>query len=995
MLTFIPKLSAPRLHPHAVETELVRKLGSLDDFGAHWIFGGAGSGKTQGVRLWLDRVQSPFAWIQLDSFDNDPLLFLEHLCLAIEPLLEPGAQLPGFFSQGRLALDRHFEFLWDLTLRSLAQPSILVLDDAHLIEDWFAHPVLHHLLTQLHVKLHLVVISRSAVPDSYAREVVNRELRVLGPEYLVWGATQVEGWLRSRWGIRRPSKRLVGTLIEISQGGAGVISLLDVEGLRTSGASLEHAAEQVELSSLMESSLSDKLASTDMEALRWLACLGSFPEVWLEKLSFSSEVKHCISEWKRHSSVLIRLDRDESEFRFHPLFAEIIRTGEPELHPELAELRGALVDCAASEGRVFDAVELSRESRDWTRYWILIQRAGCDWIQHGQVGLLHRALASVPEERLCTWDGPLLSLFRAASLLHVEPPRTYALGLDAAQRAGRQDGRIWAMGLALAASSVVGGGQSLSLLGKVAEELNHHIGSEWFVSLPSSLRLHALKAGLIASMLATDEVPLNVLFEQINLALDCSEDVDLQAEVVSSMMRIVALHGLAEFYEATALHLARLESVAKTPTAKTAIYNAKTSQFLALGRKSDCVQAANATLAGYSEQSPSIWKIEVLCIGAYCCLSEQDLKQGTRLCGELERLADKVQFQSAALHWHLHAAAISAHQHDLEKSLYHYKQAVMCSDNYGYPFMQITSRAGLIVIALELGQVALGERLLLEGDEILGRCNMPFAERIHAGTRAYVAMCTQPVEMARASFEALFRLMRESNSYALALDLLPQYPNFLKFALEHEIQIDLVRDIIARAPLFPKHRPHRAWPSLYEVKVLGGFNLIVNGESQRDRFATSGRRFELLTFLLWKGGRGVSHDFCYRYIWPYIEGPKRLKRVMRAALSRLREDLGREDAILDIDGVISLNPELWSYDAWEMEAQLEQEEEHVRMQKLLLLRRGFVGPTPFPPGLRSLIPGNGGIDYGPEPLLKWLGFVPQKVLAFPSVEGQAPPDSWS
>lgn len=980
-MPFDPKLSAPSLDPCAVEAELVNALEREDAYGASWVQAGAGTGKTQGTRLWLEKIKKPYAWIQLDPSDEDPLLFLQQLCKAIKPLLRPETQLAQLFPKGIVSPDRHCEFIWDQVVGALQAESVLVLDDAHVIKQWRAHPLLHHILTQQHQRLQIVVLSRACAPQAYAREVVNRQIRLLGPKHLVWGVAQLQRWLLLRWGITTAESDFLEDLLQISQGQAGILALLDILELRRSGASLERAARHIELSSLMEGALLAQLSARDLEILRWLACLGSFPEHWLDDLDIPESVRACIQSWSQSRSVLTRLEHSPGEFRFHPLLCELLKRGTPRLHKADASLRTALIERCALDGRLADALELSRHAQDWRRYWQFLESLGLGWIQKGQLGQLGRCLDAMPQREVERLEGASLSLFRSALLLHQHPAKAYEQGMDAVRRACLSSGgspEIWALGLETAASSVIAGGQGLALLEEIADEVRKVIGTRSFEQYPSSIRLRALKAGVISSMLADARIPLKPLFSATCAALDASQDIELQADVLSSMMRIVALHGLAELYEPVALRLANLEALATSPTAKTAVLNAKSSQFLALGRRADCVNAAVSTLSGYSEQTPSVWRIEVLCIGTYGCLAGQNLDGARRLCETLEELTKTVEYQSVAHHWHLHAGAIAAHDGDWEASRHHLEQCVHCSDMYGYPFMQIIARSVLLVTALELGMYELAERTLAEGDEILARVHMPLAHNVHEGSKTYFAMATMPAAEARLAYERLFALMERTNNYGLALDLLPQYARFLKFALEHKIRTDLVRAIIARAPAFPKRRPHPDWPSLYEVKVLGGFDLRINGESGRARLTSSGRRFELLTFLLWKGGRGVSHQEFHQYIWPYIEGQKRFKRTMKLALSRLREDLGREDAILDEDEQISLNPELWSYDAWELEAELAKAGPSARLDMLLRLQRGFVGPTALPESVCELVPNRGGMDFGPEPLLTWIELSPDE-----------------
>lgn len=940
---------------------------------AHWLCASAGAGKTQGVRLWVENGGRPYAWIQLDASDRDPFRFLEGLFAATMPLMDSEREHPSIFPQGRFSLERHCEFLWEHLLDSLRMPSILVLDDAHLIGPWSRHPALHHLLRHPHPRLHLVVVSRKDPSQAYARELVNQKTRLVAPQAFVWQLPHLRAWLRRRWQIREPEPDLLQALLEISQGNAGVLSLLDIDALRKSGVCLKNAVKQLELASVMEHSLGSQMNGGERQVLSWLACLGSFPEVWLSKLNFPEGVMDRVRSWVHEGSVIMRLDSGTQELRFHPLWAELLRSATPKPDQTLPDLYARIIDACVAEDRPLDAMALARHTQDWPRYWEQLAKEGVRWIERGQTRRLSQALAVIPAKTLSALDGPVVSLLLAADALDREPATAYSLALQAVSqsRQGTFVPSVWAMAIAFAASSVVGGGQSLARLEPIAQALDESIETTWFAELSPDQRLNALKGGVIALLSAATKLRIDKLFEQTHLALGASENVELRAEVLSAMMRVVALHGLAQFFEPVALGLREIQSLAQSPCAQTALENARVSQYLALGLKSECVSAADATLKGYAKDAPSVWKAEVLCIAAFSCLSSGLIARAHRYCKELEVLARPGRSKSASLHWHLHAGALAAHEGTLAQAMAHFELGVKHADDYGYPFMQIVTRCVLMVTKLESEDLKGAQRLLREGDEILRNCDVPFAQRVHAGSLAYFNMKVGSVLQAKQAFERVFDLMRASDSYSLGLDLLPQNQQFLSFALERDIQPDTVETIVRRAPFYPAKRPHPRWPSLFEVQVLGGFELRINGQCARARFASSGSRFAMLTALLWEG-RGLDLQRCETELWGYQRDKMRRRRAMQMALRRLREDLGREDAIVELDGVLQLNPELWSFDAWELNTKLQAASTAERSALLTKVERGFVGPTPIPEGMRHRVPQRGGRDFGPAPLLPWI-----------------------
>ncbi|MGD8612605.1 MAG: AAA family ATPase, partial [Desulfobacterales bacterium] len=121
----------------------------------------AGYGKSTLVSCWLDRCESPNAWISLDENDNDLRQFLSYFLTAVEtvfpnsvketmtlvnaPTLPPLSTLVGTLAN---------------ELDMIEQDFILVLDDIHTVREKSVHHLLSDLLHHPPRPMHLVLIGR-------------------------------------------------------------------------------------------------------------------------------------------------------------------------------------------------------------------------------------------------------------------------------------------------------------------------------------------------------------------------------------------------------------------------------------------------------------------------------------------------------------------------------------------------------------------------------------------------------------------------------------------------------------------------------------------------------------------------------------------------------------------------------------------------------------------------------------------------------------------
>jgi two-component SAPR family response regulator len=106
--------------------------------------------------------------------------------------------------------------------------------------------------------------------------------------------------------------------------------------------------------------------------------------------------------------------------------------------------------------------------------------------------------------------------------------------------------------------------------------------------------------------------------------------------------------------------------------------------------------------------------------------------------------------------------------------------------------------------------------------------------------------------------------------------------------------------------------------SKIKIYSLGRFEVLIDGK----RFCPTGKAqrkpLDLLKCLIAHGGRKVSSSTIIRFLWPDSEGDA-APMAFDSTVFRLRKLLGRSDAILLSDGLLTLNSEIVWVDIWEFE----------------------------------------------------------------------------
>lgn len=162
------KLNVPEPRPGRVERrELVARLVEGAERKLTLVCAPAGWGKTALLSEWhaSQEESRPFAWVQLDPSDDDPVRLWSYLIAALRTV-EPdlGAASLAALQAARPALvDVVLPPLLN-ELASLRRPIVLVLDDYHLVRDERVHESIAYLLRHLPRTTHLAIASRADPP---------------------------------------------------------------------------------------------------------------------------------------------------------------------------------------------------------------------------------------------------------------------------------------------------------------------------------------------------------------------------------------------------------------------------------------------------------------------------------------------------------------------------------------------------------------------------------------------------------------------------------------------------------------------------------------------------------------------------------------------------------------------------------------------------------------------------------------------------------------
>jgi LuxR family transcriptional regulator, maltose regulon positive regulatory protein len=402
-----PGVVATKLRPPGLPTGLVARSGLLARMRGTdrtiLLCAPAGFGKTVLTTDWLAAERPPYAWISIDALDNDPKRFTNHLAAAIAGLGSPAAEraatlLRGIGSGGAggvAALDDEVV----QALNALDPRTVVVLDDMHELEAGPCLAILQALLDRRPAVPRLALLTRVDPPLPLGRMRVAGELLELREQDLRFTADeagelfdQLLGGLDAEL-VQRLSRRTEGW----------------VAGLRMAAIALEHAQDRRTVVEAFAGShrfvvdyLVEETVGRQSEAVQQFlmetSILGRFTEETCAAVTADPAAGRLLYDVEKANLFLVPLGPDRLWYRYHHLFAELLRFRLRRLHPDrLDALHERASRWFEAEGDVAQALEHATRMSRRGRVAALIDAHGIGILARSELASLKRWIDAVPD----------------------------------------------------------------------------------------------------------------------------------------------------------------------------------------------------------------------------------------------------------------------------------------------------------------------------------------------------------------------------------------------------------------------------------------------------------------------------------------------------------------------------------------------------------------------------------------------------------------------
>ncbi len=361
----------------------------------------AGFGKTTLLVAQLEQQPHPVAWVSLDENDNDASQFLHYLIAAIQTCHPTFGQKESI----ALSLPQATNFLPMLRslvnqLNQFEQPLLLVLDDYHNINQSSSHEILNYLIEHRPSNLHLIITSRTEPPLLLSRLRVRRQLLEITEQDLRFTHQEASEFLNQISKLQLTAED-ISTLETRTEGW--------IAGLQLAAISLNNEADKTLFiqtfagdDNYITDYLTDEVLKHQPKEIRdfllQTSILSKLSPSLCDAITGHHDSATVLEKLERTKLFLIPLDNKRRWYRYHHLFAELLREQLTRICPnQLTSLHRAASQWLTEHNQPHEAMQHAFAIDDFEQALATLSAHGQHLFDEGQTITLKTWYQRLPE----------------------------------------------------------------------------------------------------------------------------------------------------------------------------------------------------------------------------------------------------------------------------------------------------------------------------------------------------------------------------------------------------------------------------------------------------------------------------------------------------------------------------------------------------------------------------------------------------------------------
>ena len=295
-----------------------------------------GYGKTTLLAQWAERLGARVAWVSCDDGDNDPVVLLSALAVALDRIEPVDQTIFGVLASSGADITVVPRFV--SAIASMQLPVTIVLDHAEAITNKKCLNTIAELALRLPAGWQLALASRSAVPLPTARLRAHGGIVEIGAEDLAMSPQ--EAFLLLEGADAALEAADIHELLQRTEGwpaGLYIAALAIKSGTRHTDVGFTFTGDDVFMGDYLRSELLDRVSPAEASFLTHASVLdrmcGSLCDAVLDRKGS----ERVLEELERRNLLVVPLDRHREWYRYHHLLRDLLQSELRRRDPDLVQ----------------------------------------------------------------------------------------------------------------------------------------------------------------------------------------------------------------------------------------------------------------------------------------------------------------------------------------------------------------------------------------------------------------------------------------------------------------------------------------------------------------------------------------------------------------------------------------------------------------------------------------------------------------------------------
>ncbi|RPI84456.1 MAG: hypothetical protein EHM41_13340 [Chloroflexi bacterium] len=393
----------------------------------------AGFGKSTLISTWLKNQDVRYAWLSLDSGDNEPRQFLSYFVGSLQKIdASLGISQMNRIQTADLADSEavYADVMATLVneISGVSDPFILVMDDCHLVKNLMVNRLLNFLIERQPQVMHLILLTREDLPLPVSRLRVRRQVIEIRQADLQFSFEETRDFLSEGMGIPGLTSQEILALEQRTEGW--------IAGLQLAALSMMYGADREQFIQSFTGSdryildyLLDEVFYHQPEEIQSFLLATSILDRFCAPLcdavinefedspgGLSKNSRAILEQVERSHLFLIPLDNHRQWYRYHHLFAELLRHALAQaFENKIAGLHIQASRWLEANSYILEAVQHAFLSQNWQYAADLVERHAWNMILHSKVATVSDWCSNFPEEIIR--KRPALCIFHGWALI--------------------------------------------------------------------------------------------------------------------------------------------------------------------------------------------------------------------------------------------------------------------------------------------------------------------------------------------------------------------------------------------------------------------------------------------------------------------------------------------------------------------------------------------------------------------------------------------------